>query len=139
LALDFAAFGGFGGLVLRVLNDFRIGGRVEVGRGPIKGSRCYGEGTGAGGKGFVLEPDFDGLALVFEHDEANTTEALVFPLVGGEAADDLFFGMDAGDRFLFVGEKRLHRVLLRKFGIKSERPNRLAGAFESDRITLISR
>jgi hypothetical protein len=113
----------------------------------------HGEGTGAGGKGLVLELDFDGLELVFEQDEADTTEALAFPLVGGEAVDDLFIGMVAGagalggvgtvdfgaeGLFLFVGEKRFHRVLLRKFGIKSERPNWLAGAFESDRRTLIS-
>ncbi|MCX6608584.1 MAG: hypothetical protein NTV52_34035 [Acidobacteria bacterium] len=60
LALDFAAFDGFGGFLFRVCNDFRggsrgggryifwlgdggvgllgdVGGRVEIGRGPVKG------------------------------------------------------------------------------------------------------
>ena len=54
-----------------------------------------GDGTGASREDFVLDFDGDGLELVFEEVHSNAAEALAFPLAGGKAVDDLFFGMVA--------------------------------------------
>ncbi len=95
--LEFAIAGGDGafggGDVLPETGETASGaGGGLVGAG--QGDRAY-----AGGEHFVVDFYGYGLKFVFEEEETDAAEALAFPLAGGEAVDDLFFGMVAGAEF----------------------------------------